>query len=74
MIGYPEAVTAEEDELFGVPKLAIVGVGGAGNNSMNRLELLGGLNGVDRVAINTDKLHLDSIAVSYTHLTLPRRG
>ena len=60
-VEYSEGVTAEEDELFGVPKLAIVGVGGAGNNSMNRLELLGGLNGVDRVAINTDKLHLDSI-------------
>ncbi len=50
-----------EDELFGVPKLAIVGVGGGGNNSMNRLEMLGGLEGVDRIAINTDKLHLDTI-------------
>ena len=51
-----------EDEWFGVPQLAIVGVGGAGNNSMDRLEHLGGLNGVDRIAINTDKLHLDSIS------------
>ncbi|KAF5432052.1 cell division protein FtsZ, partial [Candidatus Methanophagaceae archaeon] len=50
-----------EDELFGIPKLAVVGVGGAGNNSMNRLEHLGGLECVDRIAINTDKLHLDSI-------------
>ncbi|MBE0516969.1 MAG: cell division protein FtsZ [Methanophagales archaeon] len=49
------------DDWFGVPQLAIIGVGGAGNNSMNRLESLGGLNGVDRIAINTDKLHLDSI-------------
>lgn len=47
---------------FGVPRIAIVGVGGAGNNSMDRLERLGGLNGVDRLAINTDKLHLDSIS------------
>lgn len=47
-----------EEDWFGVPKIAIVGVGGAGNNSMNRLESLGGLNGVDRIAINTDKLHL----------------
>ena len=61
MVEYSEAVKAEEDELFGVPKLAIIGVGGAGNNSMNRLEQLGGLEGVDRIAINTDKLHLDSI-------------
>ena len=51
-----------EEDWFGVPKIAIVGVGGAGNNSMNRLESLGGLNGVDRIAINTDKLHLDSIS------------
>ncbi len=64
MEGYvPKASTAmdDEDDLFGVPKLAIVGVGGGGNNSMNRLEMLGGLDGVDRVAINTDKLHLDTI-------------
>lgn len=51
----------EDDELFGVPQLAIVGVGGAGNNSMNRLEYMGGLQGVCRIAVNTDKLHLDSI-------------
>jgi cell division protein FtsZ len=66
MLGYrPEERVTEkqaEDEWFGVPRLAIVGVGGAGNNSMNRLELLGGLNGVDRIAVNTDKLHLDSIS------------
>jgi len=49
------------EDWFGIPKLAIVGVGGAGNNSMNRLESLGGLEGVDKIAINTDKLHLDSI-------------
>ncbi len=60
--GNKEIVVGEpEDELFGIPKLAIVGVGGAGNNSMNRLEHMGGLESVDRIAINTDKLHLDSI-------------
>ena len=64
MIGYgseENMVVKEGDEWFGVPRIAIVGVGGAGNNSMNRLEELGGLNEVDRLAINTDKLHLDSI-------------
>ena len=50
-----------EEELFGVPRIMVVGVGGAGNNSMDRLEQLGGLENVERVAINTDKLHLDSI-------------
>jgi len=57
-----EEVKKETDEnWFGVPKLAIVGVGGAGNNSMNRLETLGGLEDVDKIAINTDKLHIDAI-------------
>ncbi|MHC1610792.1 MAG: cell division protein FtsZ [Candidatus Methanospirareceae archaeon] len=59
--GYSREVSTEEEDLFGVPQIAIVGVGGAGNNSMNRLEYMGGLNGVSRIAINTDKLHLDSI-------------
>ncbi|MHC1635871.1 MAG: cell division protein FtsZ [Candidatus Methanospirareceae archaeon] len=51
----------EEEKLFGVPRIIILGVGGAGNNSINRLEEMGGIEGVERVAINTDKLHLDSI-------------
>ncbi|MBN1456026.1 MAG: cell division protein FtsZ, partial [Methanomicrobia archaeon] len=65
MLGYAKEaekkLVDEDDDLFGVPQLAIVGVGGAGNNSMNRLEYLGGLEGVSRIALNTDKLHLDSI-------------
>ncbi|MCW3134882.1 MAG: cell division protein FtsZ [Methanophagales archaeon] len=55
-------IKEEEEDWFGVPQIAIVGVGGAGNNSMSRLERLGGLEGVNRIAINTDKLHLDSIS------------
>ncbi len=64
VLGYnpEEIVVREEEDWFGVPKIAIVGVGGAGNNSMDRLEHFGGLNGVDRIAVNTDKLHLDSIS------------
>jgi cell division protein FtsZ len=66
MLGYAKetenkVLPEEDDDLFGIPQLAIVGVGGAGNNSMNRLEYLGGLEGVSRIAVNTDKLHLDSI-------------
>jgi len=63
MLGYSREVLSgpTEDELFGVPQIAIAGIGGAGNNSMNRLEYMGGLDGVSRIAINTDKLHLDSI-------------
>ncbi|MHC1635296.1 MAG: cell division protein FtsZ [Candidatus Methanospirareceae archaeon] len=51
----------KEFDLFGLPQIAIFGIGGAGNNSIGRLEDMGGIDGVDRVAINTDKLHLDSI-------------
>lgn len=66
MLGYNREEILEpaedgEGDLFGIPQLAIVGIGGAGNNSMNRLEQMSGLNGVSRIAINTDKLHLDSI-------------
>jgi len=63
MLGYSRDVLSgpTEDDLFGVPQIAIAGIGGAGNNSMSRLEYMGGLNGVSRIAINTDKLHLDSI-------------
>jgi cell division protein FtsZ len=63
LISTPEKIEypIKEEDLLGVPQLAIVGVGGAGNNSLNRLECLGGLEGVDKIAINTDKLHLDSI-------------
>jgi len=57
-----EADIREEADWFGVPQIAIVGVGGAGNNSMSRLERLGGMEGISRIAINTDKLHLDSIS------------
>ncbi len=62
MFGHSPEEVKEEEDWFGVPQIAIVGVGGAGNNSMSRLERLGGLNGVNRIAINTDKLHLDSIS------------
>ncbi|MCW3135537.1 MAG: cell division protein FtsZ [Canidatus Methanoxibalbensis ujae] len=60
-VEYPADEMMEEGDLFGVPRIAVVGVGGAGNNSMDRLERLGGLQNIERVAINTDKLHLDSI-------------
>lgn len=64
MLGYSRDVLSGptgDDDLFGVPRFAIAGIGGAGNNSMNRLESMGGLKGVSKIAINTDKLHLDSI-------------
>jgi cell division protein FtsZ len=42
------------------PKICVVGCGGAGSNSVHRLGRLN-LEGVDTIAINTDKFHLQSI-------------
>ncbi len=51
-----------DDELggFGVPnpRILIVGCGGSGNNTLNRITHLG-VEGAVTVAINTDKQHLD---------------
>ena len=49
-----------EDEEFGDPRIVIVGCGGAGNNTVNRLYNIG-VEGAETVAINTDKQHLKMI-------------
>jgi cell division protein FtsZ len=52
---------ADEDiEEFGTPKITIVGCGGAGNNTINRLYNIG-VDGAETIALNTDKQHLDMI-------------
>lgn len=52
-------VSMDDDE-FGDPRIVIVGAGGAGNNTVNRLYNIG-VDGADTVAINTDKQHLKMI-------------
>jgi cell division protein FtsZ len=47
-------------EGFGDPRIVIVGCGGAGNNTVNRLYNIG-VDGADTIAINTDKQHLQMI-------------
>lgn len=54
------AVLDTLDEGFGVPKILVVGCGGAGNNTVNRLMRIG-LDGAETVAINTDRQHLAMI-------------
>ena len=52
-----------EEELeikCGNPRIVIVGCGGGGNNTINRLYSLG-VSGAETIAINTDKQHLDII-------------
>ena len=44
-------------EGFGEAKILVVGVGGAGNNTINRLAQIG-VNGASLIAVNTDKQHL----------------
>ncbi|PSP27321.1 cell division protein FtsZ [Halobacteriales archaeon QH_2_65_14] len=45
---------------FGDPRIVIVGCGGAGNNTVNRLYNIG-VDGAETIAINTDKQHLQMI-------------
>ncbi len=45
---------------FGQPQIVIVGCGGAGNNTINRLFSMG-VEGAETIALNTDKQHLDAI-------------
>ena len=48
-------------ELFENPRIAVVGCGGAGCNTVNRLAKAG-IKGADLIAINTDKQHLNMIS------------
>lgn len=50
----------EEFEQFGDPRIVVIGCGGAGNNTVNRLHNIG-VDGAETVAINTDKQHLDMV-------------
>ncbi len=45
---------------FGEPKILVIGCGGAGNNSINRLHNIG-VHGAETIAVNTDKQHLNIV-------------
>ncbi|PSQ13338.1 cell division protein FtsZ [Halobacteriales archaeon QS_8_69_73] len=45
---------------FGDPRIVIIGCGGAGNNTVNRLYNIG-VDGAETIAINTDKQHLQMV-------------
>ncbi|MFC6960881.1 cell division protein FtsZ [Halocatena marina] len=55
-----EMADAGNIDEFGDPRIVVVGCGGAGNNTVNRLYNIG-VEGADTVAINTDKQHLQMI-------------
>lgn len=53
-----EAKLDMEDSL-GKARILVVGCGGAGNNTINRLEKIGGIKGAETIAVNTDRQHLE---------------
>jgi len=52
-----------EDMMFETPRIMVIGTGGAGCNSINRLARAG-IKGAELIAINTDKKHLTIISES----------
>ena len=50
----------DEFDEFGQPRIMIIGCGGAGNNTVNRLYNIG-IEGAETICINTDKQHLDNV-------------
>jgi cell division protein FtsZ len=53
-------IVKSEKNLFGQANIKIVGCGGAGNNTINRLMKIG-IKGAKCVAVNTDCQHLDAV-------------
>jgi len=60
---------AAQDNNFEGPKIVVVGCGGAGNNSVNRLARIG-ISGAELVALNTDKQHLTLVHDSVRKLLI----
>lgn len=58
----PEVIPSRQEPSTAPARVIVVGVGGAGCNTMSRLSSIG-ISGAELVAVNTDKLHLDSIDV-----------
>lgn len=53
------ASESNENETFGIPKITIVGCGGAGNNNVTRLHKIG-IKNAETIAINTDWIDLEN--------------
>lgn len=49
-----------DEDFVGQPRIVIVGCGGAGNNTINRLYHMK-VKGAETIAVNTDKQHLEMI-------------
>ena len=53
-----------QEDMFGTPRITIIGCGGAGGNTITRLNKLG-VKGADTIAINTDKQALDLVEADH---------
>ena len=62
-----ESKLVMDDNLFGTPRIVIVGCGGAGGNTITRLHKLG-VKGAETIAINTDKQALDLVEADHKML------
>jgi cell division protein FtsZ len=56
----PFEIDLNMDDSLGRARILVIGCGGAGNNTINRLEKIGGINGAETIAINTDRQHLEA--------------
>ena len=56
----PFGANFDLEDSLGRARILVVGCGGAGNNTINRLEKIGGINGAETIAINTDRQHLEA--------------
>ena len=59
-----ESKMVADNNLFGTPRIVIVGCGGAGGNTITRLHKLG-VKGAETIAINTDKQALDLVEADH---------
>jgi cell division protein FtsZ len=59
-INVRDGIIGDDDDILGQPRIVIIGCGGAGNNTINRLYHMQ-VCGAETIAINTDKQHLDMI-------------
>jgi len=55
-----ESRKLSKDEEFGTAKIVVIGCGGSGNNTVNRLKNIG-VDDVLTIAVNTDRQHLEMI-------------
>ena len=60
-----QAAASDEE----VIKISVIGVGGAGNNTINRLKRLG-VKGANLIALNSDRQHLNTVDEGVTKLLI----